>query len=231
MLHVPIRYINNGEPLDQVTLNRYMYDTQENLEELFKSLGAVSVDGEVQEIPNSLVKRDAYGTTQFSAPRVGTNPLRLNDSSVANTANKVVTRNSSGKINVQQVTLGSAPSANMDAATKKYVDDKISSVQTAIENNLYTIVSGHGQAYGWTDVVGGFRDNSNYFDVFPPSGKTMSDLVAFLPSIRMIHFDGTVDKNDSMRCFHVIMSDRIRIRVQNTEQRSHPQANYIGVWK
>ena len=66
--------------------------------------------------------------------------------------------------------------------------------------------------------------------MYPPSGYKMSDLEAFLPSIHVIHFAGGVDGNDSIRCTHSILSDRIRVYVQNTEQRSKPAANYIAVW-
>lgn len=97
MLYRPIRYINNGEPLDQVTLNRYMYDTQINLEVLFASVKGSAVTGEVKEIPNSFVKRDDRGTTQFSPPIIGTNPIRLDDVSVSPSPDSIVKRDSSGK--------------------------------------------------------------------------------------------------------------------------------------
>ena len=79
MLYREIRYINDGEPLDQVTLNRYTYDIQENLEELFDRTGGSSSIGEVENIPDTIALRDNYGTTKFSTPREGTNPLRVND--------------------------------------------------------------------------------------------------------------------------------------------------------
>ena len=34
--------------------------------------------------------------------------------------------------------------------------------------------------------------------VYPPDGYAMSNLVAFIPSIRVIHYNGDVDNNDSM---------------------------------
>lgn len=74
-------------------------------------------------------------------------------------------------------------------------------------------------------------DSYNYFDIFPPAGKVMANLVAFIPSIAMIHFSGGVDGNDSMRCYGTIFATYIRVWVQNTEQRSLPAANWLAIWK
>ena len=84
---------------------------------------------------------------------------------------------------------------------------------------------------GYSNIVGSFSNSANYFDVFPPSGKTMSNLVAFVPSIAVIHYAGGVNGDDSMRCTWSSLSDRIRVYVQNTEQRSTPAANYMAVWR
>ena len=58
----------------------------------------------------------------------------------------------------------------------------------------------------------------------------MGNLVAFIPSIAVVHYAGGVDGNDSIRCTWQAQSDRIRVWVQNTEQRSTPAANYLAVW-
>lgn len=84
----------------------------------------------------------------------------------------------------------------------------------------------------FTSVVGSWRNERNWFDVYPPAGKTIYDLAGFLPSIAIIHFSGVVDGNDSLRCTWVIQDDnRIRVFVQNTEQRSGPAANWIAFWR
>lgn len=67
--------------------------------------------------------------------------------------------------------------------------------------------------------------------VYPPSGYTMSNLVAFIPSIRTIHYNGDVDYNDSMYCYWSKESSRIKITCYNTEQRANPQANWLAVWR
>jgi hypothetical protein len=84
---------------------------------------------------------------------------------------------------------------------------------------------------GFTNQVGSFNYNANYFDVYPPAGYTMAHIVAFIPSIHVIHFAGGVNGDDSLMNTYEYYSDRIRVRVQNTEQRSTPAANYLAIWR
>lgn len=121
------------------------------------------------------------------------------------------------------------PSAASHAATKQYVDNVAVDVKNSIARP-YTITGGTNYAVGYTNQVGSWNDNSNYFDVYPPSGKTISNLVAFMPSIHVIHYAGDVDGNDSLRCTYYVYSDRIRVWVQNTEQRSTPAAMWLAFW-
>jgi hypothetical protein len=58
----------------------------------------------------------------------------------------------------------------------------------------------------------------------------MANLLAFIPSIAVVHYAGGVDANDSIRCQWSNLGDRIRVWVQNTEQRSTPAANYLALW-
>ena len=120
------------------------------------------------------------------------------------------------------LSLHADPTLSLHAATKQYVDDV-----------AYVITSGNTvfSTSSFTNQVGSWNNNFNYFDVFPPAGKTMSNLVAFIPSIAEIHFSGGVDGNDSMRCTWSNLGDRIRVYVQNTEQRSTPAANYLAIWR
>jgi hypothetical protein len=84
---------------------------------------------------------------------------------------------------------------------------------------------------GFTNQVGSFNYGANYFDVYPPAGYTMSHIVAFIPSIHVIHFAGGVNGDDSLMNTYEYLSDRIRVRVQNTEQRSTPAANWLAIWR
>ena len=121
------------------------------------------------------------------------------------------------------LTLVGAPVNANHAATKTYVDNRFSEL---------TFISGQqSSTSGFTNQVGSFNDGANYFDVFPPAGKSMTNLVGFIPSIHVIHFAGGVDGNDSIRCTYSYLSDRIRVYVQNTEQRSTPAANYLAIWR
>jgi len=120
------------------------------------------------------------------------------------------------------LTLVGAPVNANHATTKTYVDSRLPQ---------YTIVSGaQYSTSGYTNQVGSFNDGANFFDVFPPAGKSMANIIAFIPSIHVIHYAGGVDGNDSIRCTYSYLGDRIRVYVQNTEQRSTPAANYLAIW-
>jgi hypothetical protein len=120
------------------------------------------------------------------------------------------------------LTLNGNPVNALHATPKQYVDSRLPQ---------YTIISGSSSSIsGFTNQVGSFNDGANYFDVFPPAGKTMANIVAFIPSIRVVHYAGGVDGNDSIRCTYSYLGDRIRVWVQNTEQRSTPAANYLVIW-
>jgi hypothetical protein len=73
-------------------------------------------------------------------------------------------------------------------------------------------------------------DSSNYFDVFPPSGKDMTKLAGFMASLSKVYFAGIVDNNDALRTQWTVQADRIRVWVQNTEQRAIPAGNWIAFW-
>jgi len=120
------------------------------------------------------------------------------------------------------LTLHANPTSNLHAATKQYVDSATSTD--------YSFTYGVGKPSSYTNQVGSFNNSRNFYDVFPPSGKTMSNLVAFIPSIKRIYYAGGVDGNDRLRNEYEIRSDRIRVWVQNTEQNGKPQGNYFAVW-
>jgi hypothetical protein len=119
------------------------------------------------------------------------------------------------------LTLVGAPVNENHAATKTYVD-------TRLPQYTFTYGVTYSQS-GFTNQVGSWNFASNYFDIYPPAGKSMGNLVGFIPSISVIHFAGGVDGNDSLLCFYTL-GDRIRVYVQNTEQRSAPSANWLAIW-
>jgi hypothetical protein len=120
------------------------------------------------------------------------------------------------------LTLNGNPVSALHATTKQYVDSRLPTFQI-ISGISYSIA-------GFTNQVGSWNFNSNFFDVFPPAGKTMGNLIAFIPSIHVLHYAGVVNGDDSTVCTYSYLGDRIRVYVQNTEQRSTPAANYLVVW-
>jgi hypothetical protein len=120
------------------------------------------------------------------------------------------------------LTLVGAPVNANHATTKTYVDSRLPQ---------YTFVSGQqSSTSGFTNQVGSFNNGANFFDVFPPAGKSMANIIGFIPSIHFIAFAGGVDGNDRLRCQYSYLSDRIRVYVQNTEQNGTPAANYLAIW-
>lgn len=85
-------------------------------------------------------------------------------------------------------------------------------------------------AYDFSNIVGAWDGTKNYYDVFPPAGYTMSNLVGHIASLAVIDFAGTVSADDALMCTAEIMSDRVRVRGQNTEQASKPGISYFAIW-
>lgn len=143
------------------------------------------------------------------------------DATSSSTANKIVLRDEDGEFSTARIRLTQPPTESNHAVTKNYVDSKSFTINFG--NTIYS-------TSGFTNIVGSWSNSANYFDVFPPAGKTMANLVAFIPSIAVIHYAGVVNGDDSTRCTWSSLSDRIRVYVQNTEQRSTPAANYLAIW-
>lgn len=157
------------------------------------------------------------------------------DATSSNTAGKVVARDGSGNFSAGTIT--ASLSGNASTASRLETARTINGVSFDGSANItistnYTVTYGNTvySTAGYTNQVGSFNNGANYFDVFPPSGKSMANLVAFMPSIAVIHYAGGVNGDDSMRCTFSELSDRIRVYVQNTEQRSTPAANYLAIW-
>jgi hypothetical protein len=107
---------------------------------------------------------------------------------------------------------------------------KMNSWSVLNDGNLY-ITSSAQYVNGYTNTVGYLNFGSNYFDVYPPAGYTMSNLLAFIPSIHAIYFAGGVNGDDVLGCVYMALGDRVRVLVQNSEQRSAPAANWLAIWR
>jgi len=222
-------------------LQRGNYLTGDNYDGFNSSIW--SVDATITNTANKIVARDSSGN--FSA---GTITASLNGN--AATASRLQTARTingisfdgteniniplttgtdptkvskTGDTMTGQLTLSLTPTQPGHATNKSYVDSRLP---------VYTFVTGNTvfSTSGFTNIVGSWSDGANFFDVFPPSGKFMVNLTAFIPSIAVLYYAGTVNGDDHTRCTWVSLSDRIRVYVQNTEQRSTPAANYLAIW-
>ena len=156
------------------------------------------------------------------------------------------TKSQIGLGNVENYPVASEAEAILGAETQKYVtpfgvkrhvDERILSEQdilNIINSNIKQTAYTYGSNYsttGYTSKSGSFNNSRNYFDVHPPSGYTISHLKAFIPSLHVVHYGGDVNSDDSIRCQYNVLTDRIRVWVQNTEQRSTPAANWLAIWE
>ena len=168
------------------------------------------------------VSGNAGSATQLQTARTINGVAFDGTANISITASDTARVAKSGDTMTGYLTLVGAPVNANHAATKTYVDGRLPQ---------YTFVSGaQYSTSGFTNQVGSFNNGANFFDVFPPSGKSMANIVAFIPSIHVIHYAGGVNGDDSMRCTYSYLGDRIRVYVQNTEQRSTPAANYLAIW-
>ena len=202
----------------------------------------ISVDATTTNTASKIVVRDSNGN--FSAGTITANltgdvsgnattatrlqtARTINGVSFDGTANITITATDATKVAkagdsmTGYLTLNANPVNPLHAAPKQYVDSRLPQ---------YTIISGVQYVAGFTNIVGSWNDGANFFDIFPPAGKSMGNLVAFIPSVHAIWYAGGVNQDDATRCSYVYFGDRIRVYVQNTEQRLPPAANYLVIW-
>jgi len=79
-------------------------------------------------------------------------------------------------------------------------------------------------------IESGFNEGTTSY-VYPPDGFTMSDLLAFIPSIRTIYFNGDVNYDDSLYCYWEKDSVKVTITCYNSEQRYTPTVNWLAIWR
>jgi len=178
------------------------------------------------------IQGNAVSADRLSTPRLingvpfnGTSNITVSDSTKLPLTGGILT----GSLRIP------APTLPNDAATKQYVDAADQEVYATVFSNLppnYTITYGSDVAAAeFSNIVNGFDDTKNFIDVFPPINKTMSDLEAFVPSIAFLSFNGNVNSDDKLRCKFEERSDRIRVWVQNSEQREAPKVNWLAIWR
>jgi hypothetical protein len=116
-----------------------------------------------------------------------------------------------------------ANASKIDGLTLSQLDSRVA----------YTFSSNYVMTYtlAFTNIVNRLDFNSNYFYVYPPTGKTMANLVSFIASISSISFAGSVNGDDKLYIDWFWEVDKIKVMVQNTEQRSNAAAHYMAIWK
>jgi hypothetical protein len=107
--------------------------------------------------------------------------------------------------------LAADPTNALGAATKQYVD-------TAVNNNQIVIT------YGFAAAV-------TPFSIFPPAGKTMANLIGFIPSIRYFAMNNTFNSGDLYYNTYTIYADRVTIYGYITAGDVRGTTNYLAIWR
>lgn len=130
---------------------------------------------------------------------------------------------------------------NTSNTIKTYVTFNDSTGVATISANFLQTTFGNSVNYGYSSIVGAWDYDNNYFEIFPPEGKTMNNFVDIITSIRFIYWQGGVNADDAFRCdwdlrngntqvYDKSQADRVRVNVQNTEQRQASSANLLVFW-
>jgi hypothetical protein len=102
---------------------------------------------------------------------------------------------------------------------------------TADPEDLIKITSATNvQVSAWQNGNQSNNFNFNYVDVFPPAGKTMSDLKGFMASNASLAYAGNVDANDNFWCKWQTDGSKVRIIAGASESRAAHSVNYMGIW-
>jgi hypothetical protein len=105
---------------------------------------------------------------------------------------------------------------------------------TILKENLVFVSGTHIIDTSFASGIGQLYDFPyNTFKVYPPAGFTTYNLVAFIPSIHAVYFDGIVNADDILYCRFTVdhTNGYILVQAGNSEQRAPAYANYLGVWQ
>lgn len=115
---------------------------------------------------------------------------------------------------------GLVPENNLKPYAPKEHKHKVSEILT--NESLHSFDNMHIQS--------GFNEGVTTY-VYPPVGYKMSDLLAFIPSARIIHFSGDVNGDDSFYCYWAVDATKIIVTCYNSEIRWAPQVNWLAIWR
>ncbi|CAD0004464.1 hypothetical protein [Flavobacterium chungangense] len=135
---------------------------------------------------------------------------------------------------IEEALEGKADQTSFEALSNAFaiVYTKMLTIETGAQKNLM-------EHYDYGQILTTNRDqgqdhgnfSKNYADIFPPSGYTMSNLKAFIPSINKIYFSGNVNGDDTLWCDYDLKIDRITVICNNSESRAASEVSYLAIWK
>ena len=126
------------------------------------------------------------------------------------------------EVNVQADWNITAPSSDAFIKNKPFSSIKFTQGQMTTTNRINT-TNAHAFATN-------FNYNRTY--IYPPTGYTVSNLTAFIPSLNMVHFNGDVNSDDTLFCNYQVdyTNNRVIVICNNSENRADSRINYLAVW-
>ena len=127
------------------------------------------------------------------------------------------------EVNVQADWNITAPSSDAFIKNKPFTSIKFTQGQMTTTNRLDSSYNTHLHPTYW---------NNNRAYIYPPSGYTISNLVAFIPSINSIFYKGEVNGDDTIFCNYQVdyTNNRVIVICNNSENRADSRINYVAVW-
>lgn len=127
------------------------------------------------------------------------------------------------EVNVQADWNITAPSSDAFIKNKPFTSIKFTQGQMTTTNRLDSSSNTHLHPTYW---------NNNRAYIYPPSGYTISNLVAFIPSINSIFYKGDVNGDDTIFCNYQVdyTNNRVIVICNNSENRADSRINYVAVW-
>ena len=126
------------------------------------------------------------------------------------------------EVNVQADWNITAPSSDAFIKNKPFSSIKFTQGQMTTTNRINT---NNAHAFATN-----FNYNRTY--IYPPTGYTVSNLTAFIPSLNMVHFNGDVNSDDTLFCNYQVdyTNNRVIVICNNSENRADSRINYLAVW-
>lgn len=127
------------------------------------------------------------------------------------------------EVNVQADWNITAPSSDAFIKNKPFSSIKFTQGQMTTTNRISTNNNAHTYAIN-------FNYNRTY--IYPPTGYTVSNLTAFIPSLNVVHFNGDVNSDDTIFCNYQVdyTNNRVIVICNNSENRADSRINYLAVW-